>query len=260
MSDAFGRIRSGCQPLRHSSPIVGFWVQRIGDIVKSPETQMLQPMHSRMSFEAPFLDFRWAGTDRRSTGAHSRSDRPDPCCMTDTIRSGDVYLPTATTGLVVSSPDAVDEGFVSCPPVAKREVHRVVLPALQARDPRGRECSASSPIASSASDFSSPSAPSNSSMDMRHGTAQVSPTASRVSVRTSFEEADPVLERSSVFIGPLVVPAGEEVVQNGQGMAGVDVDRGRTRRGGREAPRRGASAGGRECRACSSRAPGPDRR
>ena len=28
--------------------MAGFWVHRIGDIVKSPETQMLQPMHSRI--------------------------------------------------------------------------------------------------------------------------------------------------------------------------------------------------------------------
>ena len=29
----FGRMRSGCQPRRHSSPIDGFWVQRIGVMV-----------------------------------------------------------------------------------------------------------------------------------------------------------------------------------------------------------------------------------
>ena len=33
--------------------MVGFCVQRIGDIVKSPETQMLHPMHSRMSSSRP---------------------------------------------------------------------------------------------------------------------------------------------------------------------------------------------------------------
>ena len=33
--------------------MLGFWVQRIGTIVASPETQMLQPMHSRMSSRRP---------------------------------------------------------------------------------------------------------------------------------------------------------------------------------------------------------------
>ena len=41
------------QPRRHSSPIVGFCVQRIGMKRVSPVTQILQPMHSRMSSVRP---------------------------------------------------------------------------------------------------------------------------------------------------------------------------------------------------------------
>jgi hypothetical protein len=33
--------------------MVGFWVQRIGAETSSPVTQMLQPMHSRMSSMRP---------------------------------------------------------------------------------------------------------------------------------------------------------------------------------------------------------------
>ena len=77
LSVVFGRIRSGCQPRRHSSPMVGFWVQRIGVMVKSPETQMLQPMHSRMSSSGPPRSSS-AGTGRRSTAAPRRSCRARP--------------------------------------------------------------------------------------------------------------------------------------------------------------------------------------
>ena len=182
MSDAFRRMRSGCQPLRHSSPIVGFWVQRIGDIVKSPETQMLQPMHSRMSSGRPssiFLGRNGSAIDGRAQPM--RSTRP--FLTTDTIRSGDVYLPTATTGFVVSffTPSMKDSCVPSGP---KREVTESFSQPASTRSHRSGS-SARSPIASSASDFSSPSAPRSSSMDMRHGTAQVSPTASRVSIRVS---------------------------------------------------------------------------
>ena len=58
---ASGPGRSGCHPRRHSSPIVGFCVQRMGDWSMSPETQMLQPTHSRMSCVAPARIF--AGRD-----------------------------------------------------------------------------------------------------------------------------------------------------------------------------------------------------
>ena len=67
---------SGCQPRRHSSPMVGFWVQRMGVMVKSPLTQMLQPMHSRMSSRRPssiFLRQERVG-DRGAGGADHVED------------------------------------------------------------------------------------------------------------------------------------------------------------------------------------------
>ena len=48
-----GGTRSGCQPRRHSSPAVGFCVQRTQTPSCQLEMQMLQPMHSRMSSSRP---------------------------------------------------------------------------------------------------------------------------------------------------------------------------------------------------------------
>ena len=63
---------SGCQSRRHSSPAVGFWVQRRLTPRKWLETQMLQPMHSRMSSMRPSSILRGRnGIRDRGTG---RSD------------------------------------------------------------------------------------------------------------------------------------------------------------------------------------------
>ncbi len=53
---AAGAMRSGCQPRRHSSPMVGFCVQRTGTPSCQLEMQMLQPMHSRISLLAARVD------------------------------------------------------------------------------------------------------------------------------------------------------------------------------------------------------------
>ena len=45
---------SGCQLRRHSSPMVGFWVQRSGAPSLLAERQMLQPMHSRIRSSCPW--------------------------------------------------------------------------------------------------------------------------------------------------------------------------------------------------------------
>ena len=44
-----GSNRSGCQPRRYSSPAVAFWVQPMWLPSSAFMTQMLQPMHSRIS-------------------------------------------------------------------------------------------------------------------------------------------------------------------------------------------------------------------
>ena len=81
--------------------MLGFWVQRIGTMVKSPETQMLQPMHSRMSSNRPssiFLGRNGSAIDGRAAPIRSSV----PLVIIRTIVSGDVNQPTPTTGLLVS--------------------------------------------------------------------------------------------------------------------------------------------------------------
>ena len=81
---------------------VGFWVQRDSAPVMSPVTQMLQPMHSRMSSSRPSsILFGMKGSAIEGRAAPIRSRMPDFTCRT--IASGEVKRPTATTGLLVSA-------------------------------------------------------------------------------------------------------------------------------------------------------------
>src|SRR6185295_10433856 len=97
----FGEMISGCQPRRHSSPIVGFCVQRIGTKRVSPVTQILQPMHSRISSTRP--SFIFVGRNGSAIdGLAAPMKSITPRWMAETIESGEVYRPTPTTGFVVN--------------------------------------------------------------------------------------------------------------------------------------------------------------
>ena len=100
--------------------MLGFWVQRIGVAVESPVTQMLQPMHSRMSSQRPssiFLGRKGSAIDGRAAPIMSST----PSRTIRTIVSGEVNRPTPTTGLVVSG--LSPRTYSSCAPSsAKREV------------------------------------------------------------------------------------------------------------------------------------------
>ena len=81
--------------------MLGFCVHRIGDIVKSPETQMLQPMHSRIVSSLPVRIFsgrNGSAIDGRAAPMRSRM----PLFTWRTMVSGEVNRPTPTTGLLVS--------------------------------------------------------------------------------------------------------------------------------------------------------------
>ena len=81
--------------------MVGFWVQRIGTIRWSPETQMLQPMHSRMSSGRPCSILRGRkGSAIDGRAAPIMSSTPRRIC--ETMASGEVKRPTPTTGLLVT--------------------------------------------------------------------------------------------------------------------------------------------------------------
>ena len=69
--------------------MVGFCVQRIGDCVKSPETQMLQPMHSRMSSMRPSsIFFGKNGSAIEGRAAPMKSSTPPRTRLT--MRSAEV--------------------------------------------------------------------------------------------------------------------------------------------------------------------------
>ncbi len=102
LSDRFGFMFSGCQPLRHSSMNDGFCVQREIDMVMSPVTQILQPIHSRMSSNRPSLIlFGRNGSAIDGRAAPIKSSVPEVICLT--MASGDVNRPTPTMGLSVSA-------------------------------------------------------------------------------------------------------------------------------------------------------------
>ncbi len=81
--------------------MVGFCVQRSGTLSLSDATQRLQPMHSRISSNAPFLIFSGRnGSAIEGLAAPMRSNAPD--ATRASMWSGDVKRPTPTTGLPVT--------------------------------------------------------------------------------------------------------------------------------------------------------------
>src|SRR5271170_4804978 len=98
---AGGANTSGCQSRRHSSPAVGFWVQRTGTPSCQLEMQMLQPMHSRISCSRPSLILLGRnGSAIEGLAPPIKSSTPRRIC--ETITSGEVKRATPTTGLAVN--------------------------------------------------------------------------------------------------------------------------------------------------------------
>src|SRR3984957_6196687 len=98
---AGGANRSGCQSRRHSSPAVGFWVQRTGTPSCQLEMQMLHPMHSRISCSRPSLILLGRnGSAMEGLAPPIKSRMPRLTC--ETITSGEVNRPTPTTGRLVN--------------------------------------------------------------------------------------------------------------------------------------------------------------
>ncbi len=162
--------------------MVGFWVQRIGVDVQSPVTQMLQPMHSRMSSSRPssILTGR-NGSAIEGRAAPIRSITPSR--ISRTIVSGEVSQPIPTTGLDVScfSPRKCSSVQASC---VKREVSEssgqkpTITSHTSGRSPtRANSCSISG--------RSSPSSPSSSSTTRRQATAARPSHSASVSSSTS---------------------------------------------------------------------------
>ncbi len=178
----FSFIRSGCQPLRHSSMNDGFCVQRLIDMVMSPVMQILQPMHSRMSSIRPsstFFGRNGSAMDGRAQPI--RSSTPLFSCRA--ITSGLVKRPTPTTGLVVS--DLIPRTRSSCAASSlKRDGPEQSSHAPWARSQRSGK-SACISMKSRTSELAKPRSPTISSSDRRRVRPIVSPTSSRTSATTS---------------------------------------------------------------------------
>ena len=130
-------MRSGCQPLRHSSPIVGFCVQRIGVARKSPVTQILQPMHSRMSSIRPSSTFFGRnGSAIEGRAAPMRSSAPDLIKRHHRIGRGVASDPHDGFGR-----HFLDEGHVAVLKPARREArgHAVIGPVADVHVPEVRD-------------------------------------------------------------------------------------------------------------------------
>ena len=157
----------------------GFWVHRIGVIVMSPDTQMLQPMHSLMSSSLPSSILRGRnGSEIDGLAAPMRSSMPS--LIWPTMVSGEANRPTPTTGLVVS---CLSPRTNSC--CAASGSNRDV-PESSSQLPRQKSHrllgSASMPITSS---ISARVIPSSSSVLIRQATAARPAAASMVSSRVS---------------------------------------------------------------------------
>ncbi len=162
--------------------MLGFWVQRIGVASASPVTQMLQPMHSRMSSRRPCSIF----TGRNGSAIEGRAApimSSTPSRIIRTIVSGEVKRPTPTTGFVVScfSPRT----YSSCAPSpAKREVIESKSHSPTMKSHRSGS-SPTRPSTSSISARSRPASPTSSSTQIRQATAARPSTSSSVSSRIS---------------------------------------------------------------------------
>ena len=201
--------------------MLGFCVHRIGDCVKSPDTQMLQPMHSRIVSIRPVLIFSGRnGSAIEGRAAPMRSSTP--LVTWRTITSGDVNLPTPTTGLLVSRLRPVT--YCSCSPSGPNlEVLESASHVLSTKSQRSG---------------SSPSSPRTSSMSGRaeaclaaalfhgdaagHGGTAVGDLAGVLEDLP--QQPHPVAGAAAIGVGALIEARREEMLDAAEGVPGVDVD------------------------------------
>ncbi len=182
-SVSLGGMNSGCQPRRHSSPIVGFWVQRRGTPALSDATQTLQPMHSRMSSCRPSSILRGRkGSAIEGRAAPMKSSVP--LVIMVAMVSGEVKRPTPTTGLPVTF---LTNRTYSCwyPSWLKRAVWPSRSNGERLTSHRSGSSASISTTSSASSREPGPPSPTKVPTPIRMATAQVSPTASLVSSTSS---------------------------------------------------------------------------
>ena len=220
--------------------MVGFWVQRIGTMVKSPETQMLQPMHSRMSSMRPSsIFFGRKGSAIEGRAAPMKSSMPRLIC--ETMVSGEVKRPTPTTGLRRQLLDEGDEGLLVAL-LGEARGHEIVAPVADVDVPEvgqlgqhlddRREPSPSQVM---------PSAPDQLVDREAHGDgAGVADRLLGVLDQLA-QQAHAVLQAAAVFVGALVAAARRKCDGERAVVAGIDIDDVEAGAPARAAPRRDAS-------------------
>ena len=202
--------------------MVGFWVQRIGVMVKSPETQMLQPMHSRMSSSRPssiFFGRKGSAMEGRAAPMKSRMPR----LIWETMLSGEVKRPTPTTGLEVSRLTKAVKG--SCEPSAlKREVvesfdqrAEIDVPEIGQLGQQGHHVATLGVAGDSAI------AQQFVGGEAHRDGAGIAHRLLRL-LDDLAEQAHPVFEAAAIFVDPVVAPALQEMHRQRQIVAGVAVD------------------------------------
>ena len=104
---------SGCQPRRHSSPAVGFCVQRTQHpVMPARNADVAADAFADVSPRA-LRRSSSAGTDRRSTAAPPPMKSSTPRRIIATIVSGEVKRPTPTTGLSVTRFHEIDHRLMA---------------------------------------------------------------------------------------------------------------------------------------------------
>ncbi len=196
-------------------------MQRIGVDVQSPVTQMLQPMHSRMSSSRPssiFTGRNGSAIDGRAAPIRSIT----PSRISRTIVSGEVSQPMPTTGFDVSCFEAAEVllrpglmGEARGARVVGPEADHDVPDVGQLADEREQLLDLG-PLDALLTEQLVDDEPA------RDGRAALA-LLERVLEHLA-EQARAVLERPAVLVVAQVVAAGEEVLERRQPVRRVDVD------------------------------------
>ena len=202
--------------------MVGFWVQRIGVMVKSPETQILQPMHSRMSSSRPSsIFFGRKGSAIEGRAAPMKSRMPRLIC--DTMRVGRGEASDADHGLGGQPLDESREGLLRAL-WPKREVVESFDHGLTIDVPEiGQLGQHGHHIATLGVAGDSAIAQQFVDGEAHRDGAGIAHRLLRL-LDDLAEQAHAVLEAAAIFIDAVVAPALQEMHRQRQIVAGVAVD------------------------------------
>ena len=221
VSDASAGMRSGCQPLRHSSMKEEFCVQRLSDMVMSPVTQMLQPMHSRMSSMRPssiFCGRNGSAIDGRAAPMKSRM----PCFTCRTIMSGEVKRPTPTTGFGVSC--LMPRIRSSCAPSGlKREVPEQASQVPWAKSQRSGSSACMATRSRSSALVKPERARHLVERQAHRDGAGVAHLVARVRDQL-LQQPRAVLERAAIFVRALIGARREEMLDHAEAMRAIEAE------------------------------------